>query len=211
MKKLTEKEINDLAYQKAGSTSWCDSFSYSEGMKDLQKILFGSASPPIEVSKEEKPMNIHERRDAEKSKGHICNHCKAKIKGWVSDDIPNTTLSCFCDSCKQYSRYKYWGNEEKKSLSSITDEDAIEVAKMLLSNPSDEYDIKPEEIWAEIETRHEDCISVNVIVHQIDGIAVIGFNGDLQLTDDEGRSISIFTLKAYQYLQSRNYILPTYY
>jgi|SRR6185437_3620774 len=110
MKKLTEKEINDLAYQKAGSTSWCDSFSYSEGMKDLQKILFGSASPPIEVSKEENC----KCSDSWKLENGRCRRC---------DKFVNT-------------------EESKKGLSRITDEDAIEVAKIVFGTNSFTYSTK---------------------------------------------------------------------
>jgi hypothetical protein len=52
--------------------------------------------------------NIPQRREAEKLKVHTCQYCKKEFTGWVSDDLQNTYLICYCPNCHKANHYKYW-------------------------------------------------------------------------------------------------------
>lgn len=63
-----------------------------------------------QLTKEEdiSKMNIHQRRELEKGKKHICSNCGGEIEGWSGDNIPNTYLTCICPHCKEQNHFKYF-------------------------------------------------------------------------------------------------------
>jgi len=59
----------------------------------------------VELSK----MDIPQRRDFEKKRVHKCEKCGNLFKGWTSDNIANTCLTCICDKCGHHNSFRYWG------------------------------------------------------------------------------------------------------
>lgn len=63
----------------------------------------------IKILEESKfKLNLHQRRDQEKAKVHLCKNCGSEIKRWTMDDMQNCTLTCCCDNCGQWNLYSYW-------------------------------------------------------------------------------------------------------
>lgn len=81
------------------------SYDLNDARNDLSGLI-GS-----EYDKRCKPtngLNLHERRDLEKLKNHVCRNCGKEFSGWTSDDLPNTYLTCCCPHCNEWNRYSYW-------------------------------------------------------------------------------------------------------
>jgi hypothetical protein len=79
-------------------------------VEEINKIRSRLGMKPQETEGRNEETNIHQRRDLEKSKVHVCNHCSKEFTGWTSDDITNCYLTCYCHHCKHKNSYKYWGN-----------------------------------------------------------------------------------------------------
>lgn len=93
---------------------------------------------------------------------------------------------------------------ELKSLSSITDEDAIEVAKILVSNTfSKNLDVrvaKKSEVGEKVTSK---IVYIGDIIVVIDSLKIIGtYNGFIDIAD-----FNIY-LSASDYLRSKSYALP---
>lgn len=100
-----------------------------------------------------------------------------------------------------------------KPLESITDEDAIEVAKILFHHTDPDYNIDWEELepsLGDIE-RSENGVNIEVTVRCFEGIIKIGWDLLFELLNDEGKHTDLTDLQktwVIDYLRSNGYCLP---